>query len=177
MKQHKLTKGVSIRVLLRYIATAVFIAVATPQLNKVEPTLTPPQTAHQSVQLVAEIPAPSLVQQATVTTVPQPVPTPKQGCEAYRAEVAKYDWNITIAMAIMKAESGCRSNAVGDNYPIRGLHAPSCGLMQIRSLQGRPSCEQLKDPATNIAWAYKLYLGSGWYPWSVFKNGAYRNYM
>lgn len=76
------------------------------------------------------------------------------------------------------AESGCNSDAVGDNYPINGLLAPSCGLYQIRTLQGRPTCEQLHDPAINIEWAYKISNGgSNWNPWSVFTNGKYLGFM
>jgi len=81
-------------------------------------------------------------------------------------------------MAVMQAESTCNSNAVGDNYVIAGLHAASCGLFQIRTLKGRPSCEELKDPSTNIDWAYKVSTnGTNWNPWSVFNNGKYLKYM
>ena len=78
----------------------------------------------------------------------------------------------------MQAESGCNQNAVGDTSPINGLLAHSCGLFQVRTLAGRPSCEQLKDPATNIQWAYKISgNGSNWRPWSVFTNGKYLKHM
>jgi len=81
-------------------------------------------------------------------------------------------------MAIMQAESSCNPNAVGDTYPIAGLLAPSCGLFQIRTLTGRPDCEALKDPATNIEWAYKVSGGgANWKPWSVFTNGKYLNFL
>ena len=84
----------------------------------------------------------------------------------------------------MMAESNCNTNAVGDNYPINGLYAPSCGAYQVRTLKGRPTCEQLKDPATNVEWAYKIYSAkrkdgtqSMWKPWSVFTNGKYKRYL
>lgn len=80
-------------------------------------------------------------------------------------------------MAIMEAESGCTATAVGDNYAIAGLLAPSCGIFQIRTLEGRPSCETLKDPSTNIEWAHKIYTGQGLAAWSVFSSGKYLNYM
>jgi hypothetical protein len=92
------------------------------------------------------------------------------GCENYTNEIAKYNWNVQVAVNVMRAESGCNPTAIGDNYAINGLHAPSCGLYQIRTLPGRPSCEQLQDPQTNIAWAYKLYTASGWQPWSVCRH-------
>lgn len=76
------------------------------------------------------------------------------------------------------AESNGRHDAVGDNYPIAGLHAASCGLWQIRTLAGRPSCEQLKDPQTNLEWAWKISSqGTDWTPWSVYTNGKYLKYL
>ena len=93
------------------------------------------------------------------------------GCENYRQLVSQYEWNVEVALKVMKAESGCNPGAVGDQYAIRGVYAPSCGLFQIRTLQGRPSCNQLQNPTTNVEWAIKLYRASGWQPWSVCKNG------
>jgi hypothetical protein len=74
---------------------------------------------------------------------------------------------VNTMIAIMEAESHCNASAVGDNYPINGVHAVSCGLLQIRTLDSRPSCDQLKDPATNIAWGYKIYTSQGYRAWSV----------
>lgn len=100
---------------------------------------------------------------------PAPIQHPK-GCENYRQLISQYNWNVNVMLQIASAESGCNPYAVGDNYAIRGLHAPSCGLFQIRTLSGRPSCEALKDPATNVAWAYKIYMGQGYGAWSVCKT-------
>jgi len=102
---------------------------------------------------------------------PKPVVTQLTGCEHYKELISQYDWNVSVALAVVQAESGCNPNAIGDNYPIGGLLAPSCGLFQVRTLAGRPSCEQLQNPATNVEWAYKLYRESNWQPWSVCKNG------
>lgn len=101
----------------------------------------------------------------------------KTGCDAYTELIHQYGWEKNIAIAVMKAESGCNTHAVGDNYPIGGLLAPSCGLFQVRTLAGRPTCEELKDPATNVAWAYRLYTARGFQPWSVYNSGAYQKYM
>ena len=111
--------------------------------------------------------------QAPAVEETPPVPSPivhPTGCDNYVAEIAKYAWNQTVAINVMSAESGCNPYAVGDNYPINGLHAASCGLFQIRTLSGRPDCESLKDPATNVAWAYKVYLSQGWGAWSVCRT-------
>lgn len=100
------------------------------------------------------------VAQAPVATVPV-------GCETYRHMVQQYDWDVDTMMYAMQKESGCDPNAVGDNYVIAGVYAPSCGLLQIRTLTGRPSCEELKDPATNIATAYRIWQGQGYRAWTV----------
>jgi len=89
------------------------------------------------------------------------------GCESYRNLIAQYDWNVETMMRAMRLESGCNPNAVGDQYVIGGVYAPSCGLLQVRTLPGRPSCDQLKDPAFNIATAYNIWKGQGYRAWSV----------
>jgi len=100
------------------------------------------------------------------------------GCEQWRALVQKYDWDASIAMAVMEGESSCIADRVGDDYAIAGLHRVSCGLFQVRTLDDRPTCEQLKDPATNIEWAYKVYAGKGnWKPWTVFNTGEYKQFL
>lgn len=104
-------------------------------------------------------------------------PVAAGGCEAFRTIVSEFDWDVSVMMAIMQAESGCTPHAVGDDYPIEGVHAPSCGLFQIRTLTGRPNCEALKDPRTNVEWAYKIYKGHGLRAWSVFTNGKYQRYL
>lgn len=165
--------------MLRYLATALLIWVAAPDLNNKSIVDEPVETAaRQSIVSVQEIEEPQLTKYEVVQAVQPTQEEPKKkGCEAHRDEIAKYDWNVDLMVAIMKAESGCRTTAVGDNYPIRGLHAPSCGLFQIRTLGGRPSCEALKDPATNIAWAYRIYQGQGLGAWSVYSSGKYKAHL
>lgn len=165
--------------------------VAPDNFNKQPDDLKPTETvmAHQ-VQLAQEIEDTDLSKKATEQVVEKPVDPPKEsqptstlttpknkGCEEYRSEISKYDWDVNLMMAIMKAESGCRTNAVGDDYPIRGVHAVSCGLFQVRSIGTRPSCSALKDPATNIAWAYRIYQGQGLKAWSVYTNGKYKTHL
>lgn len=170
-KRLNLNKGKSIRIIFRYLATAVLIWVALPDITQaLPPTGLPVPPVEEHLQPIPELPASPLVEKEAVKPLPtQDIPK-HTGCEAYRAEISKYNWNVSIAMKVMKAESGCRTTAIGDNRVIGGIYAPSCGLFQIRTLKGRPSCDQLKHPATNIAWAYKLYGASGWSPWSVCKT-------
>ena len=101
-----------------------------------------------------------------------------QGCDRYKKLVDRYDWDKRVAMAVMRAESGCRANAVGDNYPIRGLHAVSCGLFQVRTVaKWRGTCKQLQKPSFNVKIAHKVYKGQGWKAWSVINNGKYLRYL
>ena len=149
------------------VLTAEGVANAAPINNST--TEVPTET----VQTVTE------VVQETVNVAPTPIPEPvveperthPQGCENYRQLVSQYEWNVDVALNVMRAESGCNPYAIGDNRVIGGIFAPSCGLFQIRTLQGRPSCEQLQNPTTNVEWAIKLYRASGWKPWSVCNTG------
>lgn len=74
------------------------------------------------------------------------------------------------AERVMMAESGGKFDAVGDNYPIRGQTIPSVGLFQIRTLPGRPSLDQLKDPELNVQYAAQMQKEQGWQPWTTARN-------
>jgi hypothetical protein len=74
------------------------------------------------------------------------------------------------AYKVMLGESGGRADAVGDNYPIKGLLAPSYGLFQIRALPGRPAPDQLTDAEFNIKYAADLYKAQGWRPWTAARK-------
>lgn len=100
------------------------------------------------------------------------------GCDIVRHYASQYNWDVNIIVAIAAAETNCDTKAVGDDYVIAGLYAPSCGLTQVRTLAGRPSCEELKDPATNIEWAWKISSGgTDFTPWSVYTSGKYLQYL
>lgn len=112
---------------------------------------------------------------ATVNTTPYtvapkpPITYPKpsgSNCEEYRYIFEKYNWPVEIALAVCREESRGYTGAVGDSH----IPPVSCGLMQIRTLAGRPSCEELKDPETNIKVAYDLWRAYGFIPWSVCKT-------
>lgn len=90
------------------------------------------------------------------------------GCEQYRSLVSKYSWNVNVALAVMKAESGCNYLAANwtDNHRVcKG----SFGLFQISCHSG-----QVFEPANNIAIAYSKYQARGWQPWSVCTRGIVR---
>lgn len=129
-------------------------------------------TAHADTTLLdqdkAEVANQAPVPESTsIVEIEKEIPETVVGCEHYRHLIEQYNWNVDVFLAIAKAESGCNPLAVGDTNPIRGVLAPSCGLFQVRTLSSRPSCEALKDPATNIAWAYRIYQGQGYGAWSV----------
>jgi len=73
----------------------------------------------------------------------------------------------------MMGESGGRAEAVGDDYPIAGVYAPSYGLFQIRGLPGRPKKEQLLDPEFNVKYAADMWRKQKWQPWSVAQKLGY----
>lgn len=120
------------------------------------------------------------IHEGTVTPiVTSTVPT----CDSYDALIVENfgSENFITAKAIMKAESGCRSDAVGDlkiTYIQNGVtYGMSCGLFQIRILPGRPSCDELKDPSKNIVYAGQMFKHSGFKPWSAYKNKSYRKHL
>src|SRR5688500_1120414 len=74
------------------------------------------------------------------TTTPAIIQAPTR-CDADRAEFEKYAWPVHEALQVCDAESHGNPNAVGDT----DTAYVSCGLMQVRTLPGRPSCTELKD--------------------------------
>lgn len=89
-------------------------------------------------------------------------------CEAYRPYVSQYDWDVSVAMAVMKAESGCRA-ITPDNAAANYDGISDYGLFQLHGIN-------VIDPAENIRIAYTVkYLGSGrsFTPWVAFNTGSY----
>lgn len=75
-------------------------------------------------------------------------------------------WNI--GYAIMQAESGARPNAIGGpNY--NGTYDYGC--WQINNTP------RALDPLTGAKIAMYKYNHSGWYPWTVYRTGAYLRYF
>src|SRR3990167_4457593 len=79
------------------------------------------------------------------------------GCEQYRPLVAQYGWSVSVAMAVMKAESGCNPNAISPTN--------DHGLFQLNRIP-------IYEPAANIRYAYyNKYLKGGWSHWTVCNKG------
>lgn len=93
------------------------------------------------------------------------------------------DKAITAA-AIAAAESGLRSDALGDTGITNATWGPSVGLWQVRSLRaeygtGRSRDQaRLSDPAFNARAMFDISsAGRNWSPWSVYNSGAYRAHL
>lgn len=89
-----------------------------------------------------------------------------------------------IATAIAWAESDLDPEAVGDQNLQDSVWGPSIGLFQIRSLRAHTGtgkerdANRLRDPEFNTrAMAIISKSGTDWTPWSVYKNGRYRQYL
>lgn len=94
-----------------------------------------------------------------------------------------HDQAVTAA-AIAAAESGLRSDALGDTGITNAQWGPSVGLWQIRSLKaeygtGRSRDQsRLTDPGFNARSMYEISsAGRNWSPWSVYTSGSYRNHL
>lgn len=102
------------------------------------------------------------------------------GCEQYRQLVSKYKWDVDIALAIMRAESGCDPTV--DNTGLNEDGTNDVGLMQVNSIHLNDKATR-KDPAVNIRLAYSIYSNratwdtSGWKAWSAYNNGKYLAYL
>ena len=95
--------------------------------------------------------------------------------------ICSKDWDCNIALAVAKAESGMRCDAVGDGHIAfvknEIEYGKSYGVFQIRYLVGRPDPSKLLDCEFNINYAYGLYLARGWQPWSAYTSSAYKKYL
>lgn len=78
-----------------------------------------------------------------------------------------------VALAIARAESGLRCDAVGDRH----LSPSSYGVFQIRAFINRPGIEELTDCETNIRYAKFMFDRQGWQPWSAYTNKAYLRFL
>ena len=136
--------------------------------------------SEKTSQVSPQIKKKKVVHDRTVTPL---VTRATPACDAYDALIAKHFGvnNLNIAKAVMRAESGCRADAVGDGditYIENGTtYGMSCGLFQIRSFPERPSCEAMKDARKNIEYAASMFATQGWTPWSAYLNGSYRQFI
>jgi hypothetical protein len=169
-----------VKILLAILIFTIISQVTSTPINKQATVaqITEPKVIATPASVKEDTPV--VIQEQTVTPI---VTAAKPACDAYDALlIENFGANqLNIAKAIMRAESGCRHDAVGDNhitYAQNGTtYGMSCGLFQIRFLPGRPNCEQMKNPSENIAYAGQLFRSQGFRPWSAFLNGSFRKFL
>lgn len=130
------------------------------------------EVANQSTPVNIETSIVEPVQEQTPNQAEANVTLNPVGCTNYRHLVEQYDWNVSVAMAVMQAESGCNPEA--SNWNDR--HATCIGSFGLFQL-GCFWTDNPHDPATNVAKAYEIYSRSGWRPWGAYTNGSYLRYL
>lgn len=168
------------KILVALFITAILTSIPPKlNINNTVAVSNPSQKTSQEVRVKAT----SKVQEIQDQTVTPVTTSVAPDCNSYDALIIENfgSENLITAKAIMRAESGCRSDAVGDGhitYVQNGVtYGMSCGLWQIRFLPGRPSCEEMKDPVKSTAFAATLFRASGWKPWSAYTKGVYLRFM
>ena len=99
-------------------------------------------------------------------------------CAEYYDIVSQFDWDINAVLAIMKAESGCRFDAIGYNKRADGtVWSRDLGLMQINDYYHDTT--GWDNPEVNIAKAYEIYkrAGGSFTPWSTYNNQRHLEYL
>lgn len=103
-------------------------------------------------------------------------------CDKVIAEIGKYDWDVKLATAVMKAETKCNINAKGDteySFEENGReYGYSVGVFQVRILPGREECDTF-DLETNVKCAYNIYVKAEreFTDWTMFVNGKYKEFL
>ena len=169
-------QGGCIRTLLKFGVVALVVLVLQNEpprrgeaqhINKEVVTQAKAETVN-----VTPTPAPAL------PVVPPQPPTPT--CDG---EISKYGWNQSVAHNVMMVESSGNPNILNNN-PSTGDYSVGCFQINLMGgnllskyrvavslgYTGQPTIEELepwlKNAANNVAVAHKLWLGSGWSPWS-----------
>ena len=91
---------------------------------------------------------------------------------------------LARAVAVALAESGGRTDALGDTKITDKTWGPSVGLWQIRSVKSETGkgtsrdVNKLKDPQfnANAAWEISNH-GKNWGPWTAFTHNTYMQYI
>lgn len=139
----------------------------------------PVPRAKQPAQTTSKPKALAAVSQLAVAPRPKlkALPTPVTGCRAYLPLVQKYNWNVSVAMAIAQTESNCNPGATS---PTNYDGSIDRGIMQINSIHADMvggELSTLYSPAINIAVAYRIYAANGWRAWSSYTSGAYLKHL
>lgn len=144
--------------ILLAVMVGTLVLFSAPYAKEEDPPL--PKAVASSIEAPKQPkPEPSPPKPEPVKEAPEP---PKRiiypvGCERYRPLVEQYGWNVSVAMAVMQAESGCNPNAISPTN--------DHGLFQLNRIP-------IYDPAENVSYAYyNKYLKGGWSHWAVCNRG------
>ena len=116
------------------------------------------------------------VETKEIIKVIQEIPNPvdlETDVEKYIYEVFGIE-NYKLAIAVAKAESGLREDAININTN----NTVDVGIFQINSIHFKKEGCSLKEVATikgNVDCAYQIYQSSGWSPWVAYKTGSFIN--
>ena len=127
-------------------------------------------TANERKPLTQQEPSPQLATVADTTaqpTVKTVVQNEPKGCDYYSTLLAKYNWDMHVMTAIMRAESSCVPDAV-NRYNYDGIY--DYGLLQLHG-------QEIYDPAANIQAGYNIWLRQGYRAWSTYNSGAYLRFL
>jgi len=166
----------SIATLLAVIVFSVSALTVTPSVKVTSrQQATPPgielETKVEKVSsaIVTPVRQPEKAPEPVAPVAPAPRPVNVAGCEQWRGAVSQYGWNVDVALAVMKAESGCNPNA--DNVADRHQTCMgSRGLFQI-GCNSTSFYARMFEPQWNMDAAWSIYSKRGWRPWGVCTSG------
>lgn len=173
-------------VLIPSIITSKRITVKVPKpsiaLGRLEPTAEATSIQDLLVDKPVDEPQPEVIAQTApeppqavvvpeTTITPPPVEKPVTeapvqpkmvGSGSCEAEIYKYDWNHSVALAVARAESGLNPGSLNNNPRTKDY---SVGCFQINlygaNAKSRPSEATLKQASENVAFAYRIYKSNG----------------
>lgn len=124
--------------------------------------------------------------QTRVAVDAEPVAVRDWEGQVYDHIVAEGFPNPRLMLAIAKAESGLRLDALGDTTITDRTWGPSVSIFQIRTLKGetgKGTCRDIKelqkyDLKFIVHCAYIISgNGTNYKPWSAYLNGSYKKYL
>lgn len=136
--------------------------------------------AYQKINQAIEQPAQA--QEAPPVPIPPYCVERNDICESLR-KAGFQENQLNLMMAISRAESGWRIEALGDTTITNKTWGPSVGVLQVRTINpGRPQgCRVREQLNMNLdaqtACGYQIYRSQGYKAWSVYLNGAYKKFL
>ena len=162
-----------------FVAVFALLNITEPKPHQASLNLSETASAQAPAKPTAETPPVETPAPAAPVAAPAPEPEPiaaapskadpvpygvhdiggKGNCAA---EIAKYDWGQSVALAVMVAESQHRPGVI-NNTPSTGDYSIGCFQVNIAGANARtrPPQEQLIDAAVNVRWAYNNYKANG----------------